>query len=110
MIPEGQPNYLRSRLCIAASRAALAESEGALEEAAGLYAEAARGLAAYGWPFEEAHAQLGAGRCLLALGRDADARPRLDLAREIAERLHVRPMLAEIEGLEATGEPAAIPA
>jgi DNA-binding SARP family transcriptional activator/tetratricopeptide (TPR) repeat protein len=110
MIPEGEPTYLRSRLCIAISRALLAESDGAFDEAAWLHAEAARGLAEYGWPFEEAHARVGAARCLLALGRRADARPDLDRARELATALRARPMLEAIDRLEAAGEPATLSA
>jgi hypothetical protein len=100
MIPEGEPNYLRSRLCIAASRAMLAESDGADEEAAWLYAEAAEGLASYGWPHEEAHAQLGAARCRIALGHARDAEAALARARELALALGALPMLAEIDRLE----------
>jgi hypothetical protein len=101
MTPDGEPNYLRSRLCIAASRAMLAESDGALEEASRLHAEAAEALAAYGWPWEEAQAQVGAARCLLATGRPEEAGPRLTRAREIAVALGARPLLDEIARLEA---------
>ncbi|HJP88093.1 MAG TPA: BTAD domain-containing putative transcriptional regulator [Candidatus Limnocylindrales bacterium] len=107
MIPEGEPNYLRSRLCIAAGRAILAESDGALEEAAWLYAEAAEGLAAYGWPFEEAHAHVGSARSLISLGRAAAAGAPLVRARNLATGLRAEPMLEEISRLESA---IAIPA
>jgi DNA-binding SARP family transcriptional activator len=110
MVPDGEPNYLRSRLCIAASTAMLAESDGAIDEAARLYADAAEGLAAYGWPFEEAHAQLGAARCHLAAGHPNRARAPLERATEIATALRAAPMLEAIARLDAARQPALRPA
>ena len=81
MIPSGEPNYLRSRLCIATSRAILAEADGELEDAGRRYADVANGWAAYGCPFEEAQARIGLGRCLVALGRTGEAAEHLRVGR-----------------------------
>jgi DNA-binding winged helix-turn-helix (wHTH) protein len=70
----------------------------------------AEGLASYGWPFEEAHAQLGAARCLEALGQDQAARAPLTRASGLAGALGAAPMREAISRLEAmlqtTGAPA----
>jgi hypothetical protein len=50
-------------------------------------------------PYEEAHALLGEGRCLMALDRAPEAEPVLRQAREIFERLGAKPALAETEEL-----------
>jgi len=100
MIPDGEPNYLRSQLCIAASRAALAEADGDVADAARRYVDAATGWAAYGDPYEEAHALVGAGRCLAALGRAGDATSSLGRATELATSLGAVPLLAAISRLE----------
>ena len=107
MIPDGEPNYLRSQLCIAASKAMLAEAEGALEEAGWLYEDAARRLAAYGWPFEQAHAHAGAARCRIALGQSAAARDDLRNAVAIATGLGAKPLLRELARLEAAARVSA---
>ena len=48
---------------------------------------------------EQAFALLGHGRCLLALGRDADATQTLLQARDIFQELQATPALAETDGL-----------
>jgi hypothetical protein len=70
----------RNRHGLLSARAALAEAGGALEEAARRYDEAAAAWAGYGHRLERARALLGAGRCLLALGRP-DGQRRLEDAR-----------------------------
>ena len=51
-----------------------------------------------GVPYEEAHALLGEGRCLLALGRpQEEAAAALSAAREIFARLKAKPALAEAD-------------
>ena len=75
-------------------------------EARGKYAEAAPafGTAASGWhdfdvPYEEGHALLGRGRCLVALGRASEAAAPLGAARDIFARLAAKPALAETDKL-----------
>lgn len=109
-MPDGVSPYERSRCCVAAGRATVAEAEGDVGAARGLYAEAAAGWAAYGHPLEEAHARIGAARCSLAMGGDGDAPALLSRARELAEGLGAKPLLAEIERLEAATEGPLAPA
>jgi DNA-binding SARP family transcriptional activator len=99
MLPAGESNYLRSRLCIAASEAMLTEADGDLAAASRQFRAAALGWASYGNPAEEAFAQLGAGRCLVALGRSREAVPDLERARELATILGARPLIDEATSL-----------
>jgi hypothetical protein len=48
-------------------------------------------------PWERAHALLGHGRCLLGLGRPAEAREALRAAREIFASLGATPALTETD-------------
>ncbi|MBI2781342.1 MAG: AAA family ATPase [Chloroflexi bacterium] len=102
MIPDGDPVYLRSKLCTAASRAVLTEADGRLEEAILQYDETARAWAAYGCPFEEAHALIGAARCLYGVGRGHAAAAGLERARELAGALGAQPMLEALDRLSAS--------
>ena len=56
----------------------------------------------FGNPYEYAHALLGRGRCVVALGRAAEAGGPLREAREIFARLGAAPALAETDALLAT--------
>jgi tetratricopeptide (TPR) repeat protein len=94
----------RNRHGLLTARAALAEAVGALDQAARGYDEVARGWAGYGHRLEWAWALLGAGRCLLALGRP-EGRARLRDARAILAELHAGPLLAEADA--ALGNPTA---
>jgi hypothetical protein len=100
MLPSGESNYLRSRLCIAASEAMLTESTGDLEAASRQHVAAADGWASYGDPAEEAYARIGAGRCLAGLGRAQEALPSLRRGRELARALRARPLVDEAARLE----------
>ena len=79
--------------------AALAEAHGDHQAAADGYADAAERWQAFGVIPEQAFALLGHGRCLLALGRPADATPPLQQARDIFARLQAAPALAETDQL-----------
>ena len=92
----------RNRFGLLAARATLAEAEGALEVAARGHDEAAARWAGFGHQLERARALLGAGRCLLALGRP-EGRDRLQAARSLLATLGAGPLLAEAE--EALGGP-----
>jgi DNA-binding SARP family transcriptional activator len=102
MLPLGEPNYLRSRLCIAASEAMLIESGGDLGAASRAYEAAAAGWAAYGDPAEEAYARVGAARCLAGLGRTRGAARNLRAGRTLAEALRAKPLIEEAARVEAT--------
>ena len=67
--------------------------------AADAFAEASLRWKAFGVPYEEAHALLGQGRCLVALGRAPEAAAPLAEAREIFARLGAKPALAETDEL-----------
>ena len=89
-----------------ASGAALTEAQGDLEAACDAYAEAARRWERFEVSREQAYALLGQGRCLLALGRPADAAVALREGRRIFAALGTAPALAESDRLLA-GAPSA---
>jgi tetratricopeptide (TPR) repeat protein len=91
----------RTQLCLATSGAVLAEAEGRTEEAAADYAKSADGWIDYGHRPETAFAELGAGRCLLELGRREDAVEALRRAREIFVELGAVGPLADVDDLLA---------
>ena len=98
----------RCRPCASTSRltcrALLAEARGEHEAAAAGFADAAARWHDFGVPYEEGHALLGQGRCLVALGRAPEAAAPLAAAREIFARLGAKPALAETdEWLARTG-------
>jgi Flp pilus assembly protein TadD len=72
-----------------------AEHEGLNELAAERFAEAASRWRAFGAPYEEAHARLGEGRCLAALGRGDDASAPLRRAARVFRRLGADPALSQ---------------
>jgi class 3 adenylate cyclase/tetratricopeptide (TPR) repeat protein len=84
---------------VCAARAMVAEAQVETEKAAGLYAEAAERWEGMGVVPERALAHLGQGRCLLALGRPAEAEGPLRRAREVFARLGAKPALAETDTL-----------
>ena len=62
--------------------------------AAADFAAASTGWRDFGMPYEEAHARLGQGRCLVALGRAQEAAAPLVAAREVFGSLGAKPALA----------------
>ena len=80
-------------------RALLAEHRGEHSEAARLFADAATRWEAFEMPWEKAQALLGRGRCLLALGRSAEAIGPLRQARDIFTTLGARPSIDETDAL-----------
>jgi tetratricopeptide (TPR) repeat protein len=85
---------------LVSARAQLAEAGGDHNEAARLYADAAERWRAFGNAPECAHARLGQGRCLLALG-DAAAEVPLAAARDLFASMGYKPALADTEKLLA---------
>jgi class 3 adenylate cyclase/tetratricopeptide (TPR) repeat protein len=88
-----------------AARAQLAEAAGGHAQAAGLYADAARRWLEFGSVPERAHALLGQGRCLAALGH-AGAEVPLVGARDLFQSMGYKPVLMETERLLAEVVPA----
>ena len=89
----------RTSHALAAARAALHEFDGAHEQAARLFEEAAVGWEAWGFVLGRGEALLGAGRCLLAIGRTDAGRERLTDARAIFAGLSAQPLLARVDAL-----------
>ena len=92
----------RHRLGMLSSRAIVAEATGDLERAAELYAWAAVGWGEYRFGLECARVSLGAGRCLLRLGREQEAVQLLTEARRLLQPLGARPLLDEVQTLLGT--------
>jgi tetratricopeptide (TPR) repeat protein len=89
----------RDRHGVETARAVLAEMQGRVEEALGLYVEVAERWTEFEFVLEQGQALLGAGRCLLALGRSAEAAPRLERARRLFGGLGAIPLAAEAAAL-----------
>jgi tetratricopeptide (TPR) repeat protein len=89
----------RTQHAVDAAHALIAEKRGDPGRALQLYGTAADGWERFSFQLGRAEALLGAGRCLLALGRADEARAPLVDAREIFAALRARPSLAEVDAL-----------
>jgi class 3 adenylate cyclase/tetratricopeptide (TPR) repeat protein len=96
LIDQANDGIVRNRYGLLAADAALAEADRELDQAALRYDKAAACWADYGHQLERARALLGAGRCLLALGRP-EGRHRLQDARAVLAWLNAGPLLAEAD-------------
>ena len=95
--PEGEPNYLRSRLCIAQAGRSSPRRMATWPGAANRHTDAAREWAAYGHPLEEAYALLGAARCLYAMGRGHETATGTQRVVTLARSLGARPLLDALD-------------
>jgi tetratricopeptide (TPR) repeat protein len=102
---EMAPRYPLEEHALRAARAQLAEDAGDYGEAANLYAEAAAGWHDFGNVPEEAHALLGQGRCLHALG-DSHTEEPLSRAHALFASMGYKPALAETAALLEHHAPA----
>ncbi len=93
-----EPRYPLDEHALCAARAQLAEHAGDYADGATLYSEAAARWQEFGNVPERAHALLGQGRCLHALGRPAAEQP-LREARDLFAAMSYKPALAETEAL-----------
>ena len=102
-----EPRYPLDEHALCAACAQLAEHAGDHAEAATLYADAAARWNQFGNLPERAHALLGQGRCLRALGRPRAEQP-LREARDLFAAMSYKPALAETEALleQTTAAPA----
>ena len=91
----------RHQYSVLAGRAVLTEAQGRQDAASALYAEVAEHWASYGFALERGQAALGAGRCLVAVGKHHEAAGHLVEARRIFEALRAGPLLAEADRLLA---------
>jgi class 3 adenylate cyclase/tetratricopeptide (TPR) repeat protein len=95
----GRAIGLRQEGSVLTGRALLTEAEGNLAAALEGYEEAAKRWTAIGLVLERGHALAGAGRCLLGLGRGAEAEPRLRTARDLFAGLQAQPLVAQTNSL-----------
>jgi tetratricopeptide (TPR) repeat protein len=96
-----EPVYQLDQHAAVTTRALLAEQHGTHTEAAALFTDAAGRWERFEVPWEQAQALLGQGRCLLSLGRPAEAREPLHAARDIFASLGANPVLADANRLLA---------
>jgi class 3 adenylate cyclase/tetratricopeptide (TPR) repeat protein len=89
----------RYRLARLASEAVVAEASSLpdLERALMGHERASKEWARWGNPLEMGYALFGAGRCLVRLGRSAEARERLDAAAKVFAKLQARLVLDDIQ-------------
>jgi hypothetical protein len=101
-LPEGVVLLTPLHRCsVRAAEAALAEARGDLHEATRAYRDAADRWRQFGHVPEEGFAELGSGRTLWALGRQAEAVEALRAAQAIFASLGAAPALAEVTELLA---------
>jgi tetratricopeptide (TPR) repeat protein len=93
---------VRHRNCVRTAHALLTEARGELEAATTSFVEAAHGWAAYGAPFERGRAELGWGRCLVALGRKQEATVPLRAARDGFQALLATPWIERADAIRAS--------
>jgi len=99
LVANVEPRHPITEHALTTATAALAEANGDHQTAADGYADAAQRWQAFGVTTEQAFALLGQGRCLVALGRPADATQPLLRARDIFQKLQATPALAETDAL-----------
>jgi tetratricopeptide (TPR) repeat protein len=90
----GEPDETtrRGRHVAESARGEVAEAHGRVEDALVHHRAAAEGWASYGFPFEHAHASMGAARCLVRLGRPDEAASPADDAAGTFEGLGAMPL------------------
>jgi len=91
----------RHQYSVLAGRAVLTEAQGRPDAASALYAEVAADWASYGFVLEHGQAALGAGRCLVAVGRPHEAVAHLVEARRAFDALRAGPLVADADRLLA---------
>jgi tetratricopeptide (TPR) repeat protein len=99
----------RHQHSVLAGHAVLTEARDRPEEASALYAEAAERWMTYGFALERGQAALGAGRCLVALGRHDEATAHLVEARSTFDTLGAKPLLAGADRVLAQARSATHP-
>lgn len=98
LIDDEQVMSPRHRFGLATARAQLEEVTGDPEHAGELFATCADDWRTYGFTLERAHALLGRGRCLSAIGRPNEATPSLLKARSIFAELGARGLVERVDG------------
>ena len=93
-----EPTFAYHQYALCAAAAVLAEARGRFAEAAARHGEAADRWGSFGVVPERAHALLGRGRCLVALGHPGAGEP-LRQARQVFAGLRAQPLAAEADAL-----------
>jgi tetratricopeptide (TPR) repeat protein len=75
------------------------EAHGDLQAALDLYEDAAERWNDFGFGLERGHALLGAGRCLLTLGRGDEGRATLNQAETLFHDLDAKRLIEELRAL-----------
>ncbi|MEA2509643.1 MAG: hypothetical protein QOG21_1725, partial [Actinomycetota bacterium] len=97
LVPETNLAFPRDRIDNLTANALVTEAEGLSERASELYDDVALKWREYGFVLEEGQALLGAGRCLMALGRKADASFKLHGASRIFSDLGAIALIKETD-------------
>jgi class 3 adenylate cyclase len=100
LIADVHPNQPIRGHALASSGALIAEARGEHEDAARQYANAAQRWESFTAVWEQAHAHLGQGRCLVAIGEPKADRP-LREARRLFDGMGARPYIDECDALIA---------
>jgi class 3 adenylate cyclase/tetratricopeptide (TPR) repeat protein len=98
LVEERDVAYHRDHHALVTGRAIQSEATGRLDLALDLYSDAAKRWSEHGFLLEQGQALLGAGRCLIALGHEIQASPRLQEAQRIFAKLGAAPRLQETDG------------
>ena len=89
----------RQQYSVLSAQAALAEARGDFPTAVELYSEAAARWSSFGFVLEEGLASFGAGRCLMTLGRGAEAAAPLAAAHASFSKLGAAPLREQVDRL-----------
>jgi tetratricopeptide (TPR) repeat protein len=98
LVAEEAVPFPRDRHAIVTAHAIVAEGEGDTGKALNLFRDGAERWREFGFVLEEGQALLGAGRCLLALGRRSEASSTLLEALRTFTLLGATPLIVETNG------------
>jgi class 3 adenylate cyclase/tetratricopeptide (TPR) repeat protein len=98
----------RGEHMLVTGQAVFAEAQADFERSLEHYQRAHAAWAGFGNVVESAHALAGIGRCLVARGRESEARDCLNEAREAFAALRAQPRLADIEAALSSSAPNTI--
>jgi hypothetical protein len=99
LVSDYTPSMTRDRNSLLGAQAVLAELEGDLEAAAERYADVAERWAVFPHVLQRGVSEMGAGRCLVEIGRPNEAVGLLRSARGVFEQLHAAPLVADADAL-----------
>ena len=103
-----ESRYPYAEHALVGGNAAITQATGDFAASAEAYAEASDRWERFGVVPEQAFALLGQGRCFVGLSSPTEAAPVLQHARELFERLHAAPAVAETRCAAAAGHRAQV--